>query len=307
MQLAARLLFMLVVSVACARTRQTLRFPALFAPVPGICADAAPLIAGSSQRLWGAANAGRSLSMGRVSQRGGLGFGGHEPRGRWMCGMGNGVLHGGLLGRAGVAARCWGLRDGEGARALLDRVRGGGIERTGVRARGAGAFALRAGRQGVDWRTQEVSAGEGVSLTVSTFNMLCPLFKRMPGDAREAARPDLFTARNAKILDVIDELDSDIVCLQVPRLPQPAFAGCSLYPLAWISHRCRWTRVSLSAGVLGAERGVCADVPPAPRGALLVAPARAHRRARRRTCHAPQARNRRQGAPLLKPPPPPSY
>ncbi|KAJ1483017.1 Endonuclease/exonuclease/phosphatase [Baffinella frigidus] len=47
--------------------------------------------------------------------------------------------------------------------------------------------------------------------------MLCPLFKRVGPrgeEVRESSSPELYTARNQEILDIIDGLDSDIVCLQ---------------------------------------------------------------------------------------------
>ena len=108
-----------------------------------------------------------------------------------MRGLGSGVGGGSSNVPQGVQRGCWGLREGEGARALLERVRGGGTGAMGQRGlrtalRGAGV-ATEYAKQGMEWRTERMEAGDGVHLSISTFNMLCPLFKRVGSRVRPAA------------------------------------------------------------------------------------------------------------------------
>ena len=65
-------------------------------------------------------------------------------------------------------------------------------------------------------RPQEVCG----RLTVSTFNVLCPLFRRVPQNGtegemgRESGNRSMYLDRHAGILELLLQLDSDIICLQ---------------------------------------------------------------------------------------------
>jgi len=67
------------------------------------------------------------------------------------------------------------------------------------------------------------------SVTVSTFNLLCPAYKRLPGEpdaVRESQSPDDYIARNKKILRQ-PVWNSSIVCCQEfwydsPHVRRPA-------------------------------------------------------------------------------------
>jgi mRNA deadenylase 3'-5' endonuclease subunit Ccr4 len=79
-----------------------------------------------------------------------------------------------------------------------------------ARMRTANAFML-----GINARLQHIGQ-PAPTLTVSTFNIWCPLFRRMHDEdaSREAAHRELYMERNRKIIQLIDTLDSDVVCLQ---------------------------------------------------------------------------------------------
>ncbi|CAI5467515.1 unnamed protein product [Closterium sp. Yama58-4] len=55
----------------------------------------------------------------------------------------------------------------------------------------------------------------GVELSISTFNILAPIYKRLAGEAvRESAFPEEWMARNERILAALRATDSTVVCLQ---------------------------------------------------------------------------------------------
>ncbi|CAI5982955.1 unnamed protein product [Closterium sp. NIES-65] len=62
--------------------------------------------------------------------------------------------------------------------------------------------------------TSAQSAGD-VALSISTFNILAPIYKRLAGEAvRESAFPEEWMARNERILAAVRATDSTVVCLQ---------------------------------------------------------------------------------------------
>ena len=69
-------------------------------------------------------------------------------------------------------------------------------------------------------RASEPASSLGQSegaVTVSTFNLLCPAYRRLPGEpdtVREAEFPDQYTKRHRRILQLPMWSRSDIVCAQ---------------------------------------------------------------------------------------------
>jgi len=49
---------------------------------------------------------------------------------------------------------------------------------------------------------------------VTTFNMLCPLFRRLQGEERESSFPAIYNERQQEILKLLQSCGSDIICLQ---------------------------------------------------------------------------------------------
>ena len=63
-------------------------------------------------------------------------------------------------------------------------------------------------------RGSAVHASSATSLTVSTFNLLCPAYRRLAGESvREEAYPDVYMERNRAILE-LPLWESDIICAQ---------------------------------------------------------------------------------------------
>eukprot|EP00283_Hemiselmis_rufescens_P004714 CAMPEP_0173423418 /NCGR_PEP_ID=MMETSP1357-20121228/3729_1 /TAXON_ID=77926 /ORGANISM="Hemiselmis rufescens, Strain PCC563" /LENGTH=627 /DNA_ID=CAMNT_0014386531 /DNA_START=23 /DNA_END=1906 /DNA_ORIENTATION=+ len=70
-------------------------------------------------------------------------------------------------------------------------------------------------------QTSRLSLGGGEpepeTITVSTFNIWCPLFRRIhqpEGETRECEFREEYMTRNRKIIKLLEELDSDVICLQ---------------------------------------------------------------------------------------------
>ena len=65
------------------------------------------------------------------------------------------------------------------------------------------------------------AAESSSAFSISTFNLLCPAYRRIMGEAdsiREALYPGSYMKRNRAILELPQLWQSDIVCCQVKRL-----------------------------------------------------------------------------------------
>eukprot|EP00285_Hemiselmis_virescens_P009237 CAMPEP_0173408568 /NCGR_PEP_ID=MMETSP1356-20130122/70061_1 /TAXON_ID=77927 ORGANISM="Hemiselmis virescens, Strain PCC157" /NCGR_SAMPLE_ID=MMETSP1356 /ASSEMBLY_ACC=CAM_ASM_000847 /LENGTH=462 /DNA_ID=CAMNT_0014369899 /DNA_START=1 /DNA_END=1386 /DNA_ORIENTATION=+ len=88
--------------------------------------------------------------------------------------------------------------------------------------RGGGNSLVSTEMRGI--KTSRLSLGGGApdpeTITVSTFNIWCPLFRRMSeavdgvDGARECEFRDQYMQRNRDIITLLDDLDSDVICLQ---------------------------------------------------------------------------------------------
>lgn len=94
--------------------------------------------------------------------------------------------------------------------------------RGALRARPTRRVASRALADGDDDASS--SGSSSAELTVTTFNVLAPCYKRVKSPdgsvAMEATYPEIAVDRQTRIVDMLSELASSIVCLQVrPRQP----------------------------------------------------------------------------------------
>ncbi|CAI7870268.1 unnamed protein product [Closterium sp. NIES-53] len=88
-------------------------------------------------------------------------------------------------------------------------------QRCATRSTRGSAARPTAASAAADAATSSAQSGGDVAISISTFNILAPIYKRLAREAvRESAFPEEWMARNERILAAVRATDSTVVCLQ---------------------------------------------------------------------------------------------
>ncbi|CAI5492942.1 unnamed protein product [Closterium sp. Naga37s-1] len=87
--------------------------------------------------------------------------------------------------------------------------------RRAARATRGSAARPTAASAAADAATSSAQSAGDVAISISTFNILAPIYKRLAGEAvRESAFPEEWMTRNERILAAVRATESTVVCLQ---------------------------------------------------------------------------------------------